>query len=426
MTFYACGPTVYNFAHIGNLRTFLFEDFLRRTLEYLGFSVSEVMNITDVDDKTIKAAAGKMTEFSALTRKFEQAFFSDLAELNIKKPSQSTRATEYIEEIVQFVSDLIEKGYAYKGDDGSIYFSIEKFAPYGKLSNLDKSGIKAGARVSQDEYTKENPADFVLWKAWDEDDGEIFWQTVLGKGRPGWHIECSAMSQEKLGDEIDIHAGGVDLIFPHHENEIAQSEARSGKRFVSYWLHAEHLLVDGKKMSKSLGNVYLLKDIKNRGFSPLDFRYLCLSAHYRDKLNFTWDSLEAAKNALLRARKIISSLPNGKESASSDYLSKFKAALEKDLNTPEALAVFWTMIRDNEISAGVKKASALEMDKVFALNLDKPDEFDIPDEIEKLLLERQAAREKRDFELADKLRSQIEGLGFEIEDLGNSSKVYKK
>ncbi|HPL01744.1 MAG TPA: cysteine--tRNA ligase, partial [bacterium] len=286
VTIYTCGPTVYNYAHIGNLRTFLFEDFLRRALKYLGYRVFQIMNITDVDDKTISAGNGKMGKFKKLTKKFEEIFWQDLSKLSIEKPESTPRATEHIEQIVAFVSDLLKKGYAYRGDDGSIYFSINKFKDYGKLSQLDKSGIKSGARVSQDAYSKDNPADFVLWKAWDEEDGEIYWDpstwlgtgTELGKGRPGWHIECSAMSGDKVEGTIDIHAGAVDLIFPHHENEIAQSEAKEGKKFVNFWLHAEHLLVDGKKMSKSLNNFYTLGDIEEKGYSALDFRYLTLTA----------------------------------------------------------------------------------------------------------------------------------------------------
>jgi len=433
--FYACGPTVYDFAHIGNFRTYIFEDVLRRSLEYLNYSVKEVMNITDVDDKTIKAAGGKKEEFSKLTKKYEEAFFSDLAKLNIEPSTEITRATEYIDQIVAFISDLIDKGYAYKGEDGSTYFSIEKFADYGKLSGLDKEGIKPGARVAQDEYSKENPADFALWKAWDEADGEIFWDpstslragSKLGKGRPGWHIECSAMSQDKLGQTIDIHAGGVDLIFPHHENEIAQSEARTGKKFVNFWLHAEHLIVDGRKMSKSVGNVYQLADIVSKGFSPLDFRYLCLSASWRDKLNFTWESLEAAHNARSRAIKILDSHPElGSGSISDEYISKFKSALENDLNTPETLAVFWNLLRDEKISAEDKKATALEMDKVFALDLDKTSTSYIPAEIQKLADERSVARKEKNFELSDKLRAQIEELGYNVEDSGGETKVYKK
>jgi len=290
---------------------------------------------------------------------------------------------------------------------------------------LSKEGIKSGARVSQDEYTKENPADFALWKAWSEDDGEIYWTTPLGKGRPGWHIECSAMSQDKFGSTIDIHAGGVDLIFPHHENEIAQSEARTGKKFVNFWLHAEHLLVDGKKMSKSLNNVYLLSDIEKHRFSALDFRYLCLSASYRDKLNFTWQSLEAAKNALVRAKKIIAGISEIGE-ISQDYLTKFKFAIENDLNTPEALAVFWNLLRDAKISAGDKKATVLEMDKVFALGLDQTTNEEIPDNIKKLIEERKKVRKEKNFELSDKLRKEIEELGYLVEDLGEETKVCKK
>jgi len=422
---YTCGPTVYNYAHIGNLRTYIFEDILRRSLEFLGYNVDHVMNMTDVDDKTIKASEGRQQEFKELTKKFEVAFLADLNNLNIEKPTEITRATEYIEQIVDFVSDLIDKGFAYKGEDGSIYFSIEKFADYGKLSGLDKEGIKSGARVAQDEYTKENPADFALWKAWDEADGEIFWETKLGKGRPGWHIECSAMSQDKLGETLDIHAGAVDLIFPHHENEIAQSEARTGKKFVNYWVHAEHLLVDGKKMAKSLDNFYLLSDIEKKGYTPLDFRYLCLSASYRDKLNFTWESLEAASNALKRAKKILAGT-NDSGSANEGYISKFKSAIENDLNTPEALAVFWGLLRDETISAGDKKATALEMDKIFVLDLDKLSTDQIPADVQKLVDDRIAARMEKNFELSDKLRKQIEDLGFSVEDAGGETKVVKK
>ncbi len=435
VSLYTCGPTVYDSAHIGNLRTFVFEDILRRTLEFFGYGVKQVMNITDIDDKTIARSEGKKAAFEKLTRDLETKFWSDLEKLNIKKPAETPKATEYVEKIVAFVKDLLDKDYAYKGVDGSIYFSIAKFVDYGKLSNLDKTGIKSGARVAQDEYSKENPADFVLWKAWDEKDGEIFWDpstwlgtgTELGKGRPGWHIECSAMSQDKLGETIDIHAGGVDLIFPHHENEIAQSEARTGKKFVNYWLHAEHLLVDGKKMSKSLGNFYTLDDIIEKGFDPLDFRYLCLSAHWRDKLNFTWDSLDGAKNALVRARKIIAndSRPD-RGSIDSEYISRFKSAIENDLNTPKALAVFWNLLRDEEISAGDKKATALEMDRVFELDLDKTTIDEIPAEVQKLVDERQDAREEKDFGHADEVREQIEKLGYVVEDSGKETKILRK
>lgn len=425
VTIYTCGPTVYNYAHIGNLRTFLFEDFLRRALKYLGYRVFQIMNITDVDDKTINAGDGKMEKFKELTKKFEEIFWQDLSRLNIEKPESAPRATEHIEQIVAFVSDLLKKGYAYKGDDGSIYFSIDKFKDYGKLSQLDKSGIKSGARVSQDAYSKDNPADFVLWKAWDEEDGEIYWETELGKGRPGWHIECSAMSGDKVKETIDIHAGAVDLIFPHHENEIAQSEAKEGRKFVNFWLHAEHLLVDGKKMSKSINNFYTLGDIEEKGYSALDFRYLTLTAHWRDKLNFSWGSLESAKNTLSRAKKIVSGISEiGK--ADEEYSKKFKSALENDLNMPEAIAVFWQMLRDDKIKSEDKKATALDFDRVLGLNLTKTEKIEVPDEVKKLVSEREKARSEKDYARADKLREQIEKLGYIVEDSEGKSKVSKK
>ena len=425
VTIYTCGPTVYNYAHIGNLRTFLFEDFLRRALKYLGYRVFQIMNITDVDDKTISAGDGKMGKFKELTKKFEEIFWQDLSKLNIEKPESTPRATEHIEQIVAFASDLLKRGYAYKGDDGSIYFSIDKFKDYGKLSQLDKSGIKSGARVSQDAYSKDNPADFVLWKAWDEEDGEIYWDTELGKGRPGWHIECSAMSGDKVEGTIDIHAGAVDLIFPHHENEIAQSEAKEGKKFVNFWLHAEHLLVDSKKMSKSLNNFYTLGDIEEKGYSALDFRYLTLTAHWRDKLNFSWESLESAKNTLSRAKKIVSGISEiGK--ADEEYSKKFKSALENDLNMPEAIAVFWQMLRDDKIKSEDKKATALDFDRVLGLNLAKTEEIEVSDEVMKLVLEREKARSEKDYTRADELREQIEKLGYIVEDSEGKSKVSKK
>lgn len=425
VTIYTCGPTVYNYAHIGNLRTFLFEDFLRRALKYLGYRVFQIMNITDVDDKTISAGDGKMEKFKELTKKFEDIFWQDLSKLNIEKPESTPRATEHIEQIVAFVSDLLKKGYAYKGDDGSIYFSIDKFKDYGKLSQLDKSGIKSGARISQDAYSKDNPADFVLWKAWDEEDGEIYWETELGKGRPGWHIECSAMSGDKVEGTIDIHAGAVDLIFPHHENEIAQSEAKEGRKFVNFWLHAEHLLVDGKKMSKSLNNFYTLGDIEEKGYSALDFRYLTLTAHWRDKLNFSWESLESAKNTLSRAKKIVSGISEiGK--VDEEYSKKFKSALENDLNMPEAIAVFWQMLRDDKIKSEDKKATALDFDRVLGLNLAKTEKIEVPDEVKKLVSEREKARSEKDYARADKLREQIEKLGYIVEDSEGKSKVSKK
>jgi len=423
---YTCGPTVYDLVHIGNLRAYIFNDLLKRTLLVNGYEVHHVMNITDVDDKTIKKSQGKKEKFAKLTKEFEDKFWSDTKELNIIAPSKVTRATEYVEQIVAFIEVLMKKGFAYKAPDGSIYFSIAKFKDYGKLSRLESRELKPGARVIQDEYDKENPADFVLWKAWDEDDGEIFWDTstwlgagtALDKGRPGWSIECSVMSTDALGPTIDIHTGGVDLVFPHHENEIAQSEAETGKKFVNYWLHNEHLLVDGRKMSKSLNNFYTLADIKDKGFSPLDFRYLMLSAHYRSKLNFTWEALTAAKNAREKLKRFISDNQVDGEYCKI-YTKKFYSKLNEDLLTPEALAVVWELVKDEKKDIGKKIATLQKWDEeILALGLFESDE--IPAKIIELADRRKQAREDKDFNLADQLRDEISQAGWTIEDLENN------
>ena len=421
---YSCGPTVYNVATIGNLRAYIFVDILKRILNFNYFKVNHVMNITDIDDKTIKASKGEKTEFQKLIRKYEDKFFADLSLLNIVKPDQITRATKYIDKMVSFIEDLIRTGYAYKASDGSTYFSIDKFREYGKLSHLDKEGIKVGARVAQDEYDKENPSDFALWKAWDEDDGEIYWETSLGKGRPGWHIECSAMSMDKLGETIDIHTGGVDNIFPHHENEIAQSEARTGKDFVNYWVHCEHLMVDSKKMSKSLGNVFYLDDIIDKGFSPLDFRYLLLGAHYRTKVNFTWNGLESAKNTRERLVRILKETKTG--SANNEYLNHFKERVSDDLDTPGGLAILWDMIRDESLSKEDKYSTALEMDKVLGLKLNENETEDVPEEISNLVSSRDEARDKKDFVRSDSIRQELTAKGWIVEDTASGTKVTRK
>ncbi len=433
VSYYTCGPTVYDHAHIGNLRTFIFEDILKRALMSAGFKVNHVMNITDIDDKTIKKGQGIKSKHTKLTQKYQKIFFEDLSKLNILPPTKITKATQYIEQMVELVNFLLDKGYAYKGEDKSIYFSINKFADYGKLSNLDKSGLKSGARVSQDEYNKENPADFALWKAWDASDGEIYWETSLGKGRPGWHIECSAMSQKELGQTIDIHAGGVDLIFPHHENEIAQSEAATGKQFAKYWVHGEHLLVDGKKMSKSLNNFYTLDDIIGKGFSPLDFRYLCLQAHYRSKLNFTWEGMESAKNSRLRLQRIAQEIENKAQSTNrsqtldSKYLSQFKEKIFDDLNTPEALAVVWEMVRDTEVKEDEKYATIQYLDKeILALGLQESIIESIPKEILALSELRSKAKIEKNFAEADRIREEIERGGYTLKDTANGTKILQK
>ncbi|MDD3773871.1 MAG: cysteine--tRNA ligase [Patescibacteria group bacterium] len=423
---YICGPTVYNFSHIGNLRTYIFEDIVRRVLELAGFEVSEIMNITDVEDKLIKKSRGDKEKLKEITQKYEEAFLKDAGELNIEKPQKITRATDYIEKMVVLIKILIEKGIAYKASDNSIYFSIAKFKDYGKLSGLDKNNLKIGARVDQDEYKKENPSDFVLWKAWSENDGDIFWETELGKGRPGWHIECSAMSQEKLGETFDIHAGGVDLIFPHHENEIAQSEGATDKPLANYWLHSEHLLVDNAKMSKSKDNFYTLEDLREKGYDPLDFRYLCLLAHYKTKLNFTWESLKSAQDARNRLINIYAGLEIGDEELSEEDLKEFKDILFNNFDTPKLLAKIWEILRDTNIN-GSKKAAILKYwdDNLLALNLTNQ-EIIVPKEVQLLVEERGEARANKNWQKSDELRDKIEKLGFVIEDLESGTKIKKR
>jgi len=431
VTMYSCGPTVYDYAHIGNLRTYVFEDILKRALELGGFNVQQVMNITDVDDKTINKSQANKEELSKLTKKYEKAFISDIKKLNIELPNKFTRATEYIEKMVALTQELLNKKIAYKTNDGSIYFSIEKFKEYGKLSNLDREGIKSGARVKQDEYSKENPADFVLWKAWDKDDGDVFWMTGIGKGRPGWHIECSSMAQAELGETIDIHAGAVDLVFPHHENEIAQSEAATGKQFVRFWVHGEHLLVNGKKMAKSENNFYTLADIEKKGFDPLDFRYLCLGAHYRSKLNFTWEGLEAAKNSRNRLLNIIRSISNfqfpiSNEFSKSKYQTEFKERIFDDLDTPGAMAVVWEMIRDEKTPNEEKISNIADFDKVMGLRLLEQKKEQIPEEIGELIKKRDQARENKDYNESDKIRIEIENKGYRVEDGKSGTRASRK
>jgi len=340
---YTCGPTVYLFAHIGNFRTFIFEDLLRRYLKYKGYEVTQVMNITDIDDKIIRGcqkegkALGKaLKEF---TEPYTKAFFEDIDALGIERVEHYPHATDYINQMVKIVKKLVDNGLAYEVD-GNYYFKISAFKDYGKLAHLDMEGLKPGARVASDEYEKESAPDFALWKAWDEKDGDIFWETDIGKGRPGWHLECSAMSMEILGEHFDIHTGGVDNMFPHHENEIAQSEGATGQKFVNYWMHSEYLIVEGKKMSKSLGNYYTLRDILEKGYSGKAVRYILMATHYRQQLNFTFEGLDAAGNSLERYNDFISNLKDysgGESDGSASEIiekakSEFENALDDDLN----------------------------------------------------------------------------------------------
>jgi cysteinyl-tRNA synthetase len=418
VSIYTCGPTVYDVAHIGNLRAYIFGDLLKRVLIGNGFSVNHVMNITDVEDKTIKRGEGKWQKFKAETKKYEDKFWQDMEKLNNLKPNSTPHATAYVDQIVAFILELEKKGFAYRTTDGSVYFSIEKFKDYGKLSHLDKDGLKVGARVAQDEYTKENPADFALWKAWSESDGEISWDSPFGKGRPGWHIECSVMATSELGDTVDIHTGGVDLIFPHHENEIAQTEAKTGKKFVNFWLHNEHLLVDGKKMSKSLHNFYVLDNIIKKGFSPLDFRYLVLQSHYRSKMNFTWAGLEAAKNTREKLERIAYELVGSIKSdqihskkGDDQYKKDFLEALSNDLMTPEALAIMWEMLRDGKLGNVEKFNTLLWISNILGLGIDIPI-FD--ENISELAFAWLNAYREKNFQESDRIRSELAGLGYSI------------
>ena len=428
---YTCGPTVYDYAHIGNFRTFVFQDLLIRYLRYRNYKVVHVMNITDVDDKTIRNARENGMSLKDYTTKYTEAFLEDARALHIELPALLPRATEHIPEMVELIRRLEEKGHTYR-KDGSVYFSITTFPGYGKLSKKDFSGMQAAGRVDSDEYERKGDArDFVLWKARKE--GEDHWETELGPGRPGWHIECSAMSMKYLGPTFDIHCGGVDLIFPHHENEIAQSEAATGSTFVRYWAHSEFLLVEGEKMAKSKGNYFTLRDLLAAGHAPEAIRYLLLSVNYRRQLNFTTDGLHQAEASvrrladfLLRMREKSSPGP-----ASSDFAplveatrQKFIEAMDDDLNTSAALAVIFDFVRtayqrdeQGALTSGDAR-SAMELlhdfDRVLGVLSAQPQMLDA--EIMKQIEERQAARRRRDFTEADRIRDWLQSQGIQLED----------
>ncbi len=412
---YTCGPTVYDNVHIGNWRTFVFEDVLKRVLTFNGYELKHVMNLTDIDDKIIKKAHNLKVNYREITNKYADAFFEDLKKLNIIPANAYPRATEtkYMKQMISMISILLKSGFAYSGDDG-IYFSVEKFTTYGKLSGLDKKNLKKGARVNDDEYDKENWTDFALWKF--KRESEPSWEAPFGEGRPGWHIECSAMSTLELGDTFDIHTGGVDLLFPHHENEIAQSEAATGKKFVHYWMEGEHLQVDSAKMAKRDGNVYTLVDIAQKGFEPLAMRYLFLTAHYRSKLNFTWESLASAKNALNNIRQNLSFYKE-KDFSQDRIVSSFRNAIDDDLNMPRAVAVFHEALK-----SGVSKVELLKMDEVLGLELADTQEQKLPTGAQKLLDQREAARAAGNFGKSDELREVLMKMGVEVEDTTDGPK----
>ncbi len=437
---YSCGPTVYNFVHIGNLRAFMFADLLRRYLKYKGYEVEHVMNVTDIDDKIIKKSRQEKRSLREFTEEYTNAFFADCASVGMEKVEQNPRATDHIKEMVDIIKALVTKGVAYE-HNGNYYFRISAFKDYGKLAHLDMEGLKAGARVAADEYHKDAVSDFALWKAWDADDGDIFWETEIGKGRPGWHIECSAMSMKFLGETFDIHTGGVDLMFPHHENEIAQSQGSTGKKFVNYWLHNEHLIVEGRKMSKSAGNFYTLRDILAKGHSGLAVRYLLMATHYRQQLNFTFQGLEGAANALERYNDFISNLAahpgnqTGGEAAKyiEQVTSGFESNLDDDLNISGALGAIFDFIRDINRIKAEGKLTAQERDKVLdvmnkfdkVLNfITKHDNLDA--EVESLIQKRTDAKKAKDFATADSLRKQLADMGIILEDTPQGVKWKRK
>lgn len=433
---YTCGPTIYDFAHIGNFRTYVFEDLLRRTLQFFEFSVEQVMNITDLDDKTIKGAMAKHITLKEYTEPYRIAFFEDLATLGIERVEHYPNATDYMPQMIGLIEELLQKEFAYVAPSGSVYFSIRKFPKYGRLAHLSEQDLMVDASRDNeaDEYGKDNISDFVLWKSHDpERDGTIFWQSPFGPGRPGWHIECSAMAMNLLGPSIDIHCGGVDNCFPHHENEIAQCECATGHTFVRHWLHSEHLLVDHKKMSKSLGNFYTLRSLLKEGFTGMEVRYLLLSTHYRTQLNFTHAGLLGARSSLRRINDFLDRMHGieveGTLGASAELLRKaeiqFKEALGDDLNISVALAALFDLMRELNAMADSQlltqgDAEAVvrhfaNWDKVLGLQLHK-EKQKAPHFVEKLLEEREVARKAKNWHLSDELRDKIHAAGYVIED----------
>lgn len=438
---YTCGPTVYNFAHIGNLRTFLFEDLLRRHLKYRGYQLTHVMNLTDVEDKIIRTCRETGEPLKSLTGRYAKAFFEDLDTLGVERAEVYPAATDHIAEMVDIIKTLRDNGHTYEAN-GSIYFKLSTFPAYGQLSKFKLDELKSGAsgRVDSDEYETEDARDFALWKAYDEDDGAVFWDTELGKGRPGWHVECSCMSMKYLGESFDIHCGGIDNMFPHHENEIAQSEAATGKPFVKYWLHSAHLFVDGRKMSKSFGNFYTLRDLLAKGHDPKAIRWTLIATHYRQPSNFTFDALEAATESLRRVRDFRRRLEevrmagDGLGELDTTCEKHFGEALDDDLNISGAIGAVFDFVRktnklvDSDVIGknGAQRALALldRLDAVTGLFGAEAQE-ETPAEIAALVAERQQARRTKDFKHADEIRDQLLAAGWVLEDTPDGPRVKK-
>jgi cysteinyl-tRNA synthetase len=438
---YTCGPTVYSRAHIGNFRAYVFEDVLQRYLELRDHKVRRVMNVTDVDDKTIRGAHAAKIPLAEFTAPFKQAFFEDIETLRIKRPNEFPAATEqrYVDKMIAMIGALVSRGLAYQADDKSVYYRINKFPGYGKLAHFDLTQLQSTGRVKNDEYDKEHVGDFALWKAWDEEDGDVKWDSPWGPGRPGWHIECSAMATAILGDQIDIHCGGVDNIFPHHEAEIAQTEGVTGKQFVRYWLHCAHLLVDGQKMSKSLGNFYTLPDLLEKGYSGREIRYALIRVHYRAPLNFTWEGMEEARQALARIddwlerlhKTVAGQIDNGKIDLQPGI--GFEEALDDDLNISAALGFLFESIREtnraldrNELGADAANAWLKWWERINSVLVIQPEVASLPAAIAALAEARIQARLAKDWRKSDELRDELSACGWEARDTKDGQKVTRR
>ena len=416
---YTCGPTVYNFAHIGNFRAYAFEDVLRRTIEFNGLKVKQVMNLTDVDDKTIRGANAAGVALTDYTKTYKDAFFADLKKLNIEPAEVYPAATDHIPEMIALVEKLMAKGVAYQSEDGSVYFKVREFPGYGKLAHIDFDNQRTGLRCAADEYDKENVGDFALWKAWEASDGPVGWDSPWGRGRPGWHIECSAMSMKYLGETFDLHTGGIDNLFPHHENEIAQAEAATGKEFVRTWMHCAHLRVNGEKMSKSAGNFFTLRDLLDKGWTGREIRYVLVNAHYRSGLNFAFSALEDARKSLERIDRAVAQCTEGEAPDwALKHLEAFAAAVNDDLNLPGAFAALFALVRDaNAHNGGPVLEVFRKMDKVLGvIFFGKREAEQLPAEVEKLLAERAQARAAKNWAESDRLRDAIAALGYAVKD----------
>ncbi|HYR24063.1 MAG TPA: cysteine--tRNA ligase [Chthoniobacterales bacterium] len=438
---YTCGPTVYSRAHIGNFRAYIFEDLLQRHLEARDYKVHRVMNITDVDDKTIRGAHEAKVPLQKFTQQFKDAFFEDAEKLRIKRADDYPAATDqrYIDKMISMIGALISKGLAYQADDKSVYFRINKFPNYGKLAHFNLDELQSTGRVKHDEYDKEHIGDFALWKSWDEEDADVKWDSPWGPGRPGWHIECSAMATALLGDQIDIHCGGVDNIFPHHEAEIAQSEGVTGKKFVRYWLHCAHLLVDGQKMSKSLGNFYTIPDVLAKGYTGRETRYALIRVNYRTQLNFTWDGMKEARESLGRIDDWLERLREVAGEQKSDakidikFGHEFEEALDDDLNISAALGFLFETIRETNRAMDENKLDAKtaatwlnwwnRINKVLDF---ESDGAELPEEVAKLAEARLQARLAKDFRKSDELRDKLNALGWEARDTKDGQKITRR